>query len=132
MVASVARIGGRRSLTTSMPLHAPASAAAPSASAIAPKALVEKASAAMEPATLITGPRDRSIPLVMTTKNCPSATSASGRTFMQRVFRSNALKWPPFSARSITNSARKVAIAPMAPWRRMPLRPSGTAILGAG
>ena len=132
MVARVARIGGSRSLTTSKPLHAPASAAAPSASATAPGTLAEKVSTAMEPATLITGPRDRSIPLVMTTKNCPSATSASGRTFMHRVFRSNALKWPPFSARLIRNSARKVAIAPTAPWRRMPLSRSGTAILGAG
>jgi hypothetical protein len=115
MAASVARIGGRRSLTTSKPLHAPASAAAPSASAIATETLVEKVRAATEPATLITGPSAGSMPLVMTTRNCPSATSASGRTFMQSVFRSNALKWPPLSAKLITNSTRNVVIAPAAP-----------------
>ena len=86
----------------------------------------------MEPAMLITGPSDRSMPLVMTTKNCPSATSASGKTFMQSVFRSNALKWPPLSAKLITNNTRNVAIAPTAPSRGMPLGRSRTGVLGAG
>ena len=69
IVASVARIGGRRRLTTSKPLHTPASAAAPSAKATAPTSLVGNKSAAMAPETLMTGPTDRSIPLVMITKN---------------------------------------------------------------
>src|SRR5260221_833920 len=107
-------IGGRRSNATIAPLASPAASPMASGAARPSAGWLVAISAITAPATLATGPSDKSMPRASTTKNWPRAISARGMALTQSDRRSKAVK-PCFRPTRTANRAAKTSTGQLSP-----------------